>query len=242
MPSDKKKTPPNRPAPSLVELNFQEYLSIKDLIPKGRMLYYPCSGDDTGFCINEFSNQIDTFWFADIGYARQFHRNSSAPFGRSSPLWEVHPHPIAGGRTSDGTNFNFRKIELLHTSSRKKIEAVYMGIDAVRIFEELECADKHLSVFVHRADGFSEGGSALSWLNLENADPESPGFLERVVRRIEPYGWIVSDGSNSSPFFRSESPKPFEFGEQRLVPIGQVPPRGDCPTWIWRVEHKMPEA
>jgi hypothetical protein len=149
-------------------------------------------------------------------------------------------------RSDNGHSFACQRIELVHQASKRRIEVLYLAIDAVKVFEAIEHAKKRIRVFVHRADSTGEGGSNLWWLHPHPGLDDAPGFLDRVLAIVEEDGLIVSDGSNAAKGFctvnygssePNADPTPFTAERWQLTPIRTVAPRTN-PTWIWQVRAK----
>jgi|GEM_PF-5170175 len=145
-------------------------------------------------------------------------------------------------RSDNGHSFACQQIELVHQASKRRIEVLYLAVDAVKVFEALEQAKKRIRVFVHRADSTGEGGSNLWWLHPHPTPEDAPGFLDRVLAIMKADGRIVSDGCLAKKEFQTEidglapPPKAFAYHYWQLEPIRETS-RRKFPTWIWKIHR-----
>jgi hypothetical protein len=217
--------------------------SLEELIPSGRLLYYPCSGSDTRFPLEQFAGNIDSFWFADLRYEKDFRR----------PITEFDVPCPSGYRVETRTKLKVHsgirdpfiaiRCQLRNPQSGRRLDVLYLATDAVGVFQGFEKSNKKISVFCHRHDGTGEGGSNLGWLHPNPAPEGAPAFLERVLALVEEHGSIVTDGSNALPeFARVQQKEPSNSASTREIAIsqfrlryrGQIDP--DCTkTTEWEV-------
>ncbi len=98
-------------------------------IPTGRMLYYPCSGQDFIQPIRTFANDVDTFWFADTIYLHRF--PSSVERGRLQllPAFEVVGHSKQNLRLPNENEAPAIQIQLKHRRSERPIDAWFLAME-----------------------------------------------------------------------------------------------------------------
>lgn len=202
-----------------------------ELISSGRLLYYPCSGKDTRFPLERFAESIDSFWFVDLRYEKDLRRPISE-FDVPCPSgYEVEARTKMKVYPEIRDPFVALRCQLKHSQSGRRLEVLYLSTDAVGVFQCLEKFQKRISVFCHRRDGISEGGSNLWWLHPDPAPEGAPAFLERVLALVENNGTIVTDGSNALPEFlgahlkdpsNSGSPREFNYSQFRLIYGGEI--------------------
>jgi hypothetical protein len=214
---------------------------IAELIPSGRLLYYPCSGQDTRFPLECFAESIDSFWFADLRYVKDL-RPSIAEFEIPCPCgYEVETRTKIKVDPGIRDPFAALRCQLRDTQSGRRIEVLYLASDAVGVFQSFELLQKRVSVLCHRRDGIGEGGSNLWWLHPEPAPEGAPGFLDRILSILEPGGKIISDGSNALPGFSinhgfdpsgHHQPEQIHYNRWQVQPEGLVDP--ECQrTVLW---------
>lgn len=220
-----------------------EHVTLQEILPEGRMLYYPGTGPDCEFAIREFHLEIDSFWFADLIYPD----HSKSHGQRSRSLLRLTGFDIVEQTAlivelGNSQRCPIQRIQLVHRASGRPIEVVFLKADAVSIFEALEQHQKPIDVFVHRADGMGEGGSNLWWLHPNPTPEDAPGFLDRVLAIMKADGRIVSDGCLAKKEFQTEidglvtPPKALPYHGWQLEPIREKAARR-FPTWIWKIQR-----
>ncbi len=201
-----------------------------ELISSGRLLYYPCSGKDTRFPLERFAESIDSFWFVDLRYEKDLRRPISEFDVPCHSGYEVESRTKMKVYPEIRDPFVALRCQLKHSQSGRRLEVLYLSTDAVGVFQCLEKFQKRISVFCHRRDGISEGGSNLWWLHPDPAPEGAPAFLERVLAQVEDRGTIVSDGSNALPEFgTSQNNGPTNFSGPKEIVFNRFRLRSEGP-------------
>jgi hypothetical protein len=199
-----------------------------------RCLFYPSAGTDTETPLAAFLPWIDDYWFVDIAY------NLRVPFARGYQVEDARAEGIVG--TTIKSRLPFR-IDILHERRRfpERETPVNIhwcrgrGYDAFRVVFAIP--NRPMSVFFHRGDSPSEGGSNFYWLGRKR--------LVNVVACLEPGGLVVSDGSNAMRQFRpcaradsvgietAKQVRSFAAVSRQFACVGYLGERNG-PTLVWK--------
>jgi hypothetical protein len=218
-----------------------------------RVLFYPCCDRDVVESLNSWSHIVDEFWFAEIKLrversekvdgkrirTERWRTPSQRP--RGFELIEESENVLADGVTLCLTR------RYANPTSKKEVSLNFIGGCAVSAFSLLPF-DK-IAVFISRGDNrcTGEGSSGICWLSDEGI-PEFPkGFLPEIIERMEPGGFIVSDGSNADEKLaaywqnRNDFPanahhtlEPIELHGRTLKCVGSLKPKYG-PVLVWQV-------
>jgi hypothetical protein len=161
-------------------------------LPAG-VLFYPSAGADLDLALRVFRPAIRDFWFVDRSY------DMRRQYGPRELLQKVQIQELEGVTLVSKAPY---RISIRHETFRTN-EGDEFVVHACRgrgfdVFHSLfRSTGGKISVFFHRGDSPSEGGSNFYWLGRKR--------LETVLDQLEPGGLIVSDGSLALPKFRHQS-------------------------------------
>ena len=216
----------------------------------GKLLLYPCAGQDFADPVNYFGEFIDTFIFVDINYRFNLKHRPNIPgwfyISDSEKIIGKIYSPLT--KQENGKN-KFRFVEpgwlfldYKNEKTNRKIQIVLRRGFGQYALRELE--DKALTVFMHRGDSIGESGSGVYFLanRKTNHQPLSM-LLDAIKQKLKMPGFIVSDGSNSTI---NELKNHIE---KKLIPTFEShgllwrksklfePLQGFNKTFIWEVEQ-----
>ena len=171
----------------------------------GKMLFYPCSGDDLMTPVELFSPRITTFFFVDCEYfcsGSQAGLSETRPSAEdTSPLlrrnddYRLLSTRIEGLPTqrSGCSRAEFKPCRLYetyrHVPSNREITVIRKRSFGRYTFRE-EVGE--IGVFFYRGDSEGEGGSGDMWLKQR--------WIEEILKKLVDGGFLVTDGSNHGRF------------------------------------------
>ncbi len=192
------------------------------------MLLYPSSGpNDWEKILDHFIEKTNKFIFADLMYSRR-QTQEFLLYIKSLKDTDILSTEYSG-------DFN---LPIQYTNTYREIspafftiKILYKGIEKEIIFRRgfgqyalYELENNSLKYFCHRGDSIGESGSGVFYLGNRNLrHPPISKLFSRLVEKLSPVSYIVSDGSNTDfrklkDFYRSISDK--EANEvQSLLPI-----------------------
>lgn len=191
---------------------------------RGSRLLYPCCGDDIAEPLSVFADYVDHFTFADIrsGYGNRVSPKpeSYLPYRTEAAVRRTGDCAARVERLRDGVRSYLDVTPAVtmrtyaHLDTGRQIAVCWrrgFGQYAVRAEP-----DRGLGVFMHRGDGFGEGGSAVLFLsNRRRRHAPISNLLTQIEAKLADHALVISDGCNTSL-------KPLKICErQRSQPPGQ---------------------
>ena len=168
-----------------------------------KKLFYPCAGPDWKDAFRYFSDEVDEFVFCDLKY--KFNPKNLNKFSIKDKEYEEIsftlrlPHKII-----DHTS-NFENVKLMpaeytkfvkHKISNKTKKIIFKMESGQNCLDNFD--DKEIYVFFHRGDSEGEGGSDLHFFtNRRNYDGTAENLYSRLIKKLAPISFVVSDGSNN---------------------------------------------
>jgi hypothetical protein len=194
---------------------------------RGRVLFYPCSGDDLYIPLMLFADHVSEFWFVDILYGwigvnqcnLPTHNISeslinSLPYSdlqyrlirhiSSGPLWLRQSEPQFGEPNSYRNCYLREPNQVIQPCLKSEYYRIAHQRRPIVInrrrgfgFTTLRSMIDSIGVFFYRGDSLGEGGSGNIWLGSEH--------MHDVIMKLCDGGLIVTDGSNHSYHGHRES-------------------------------------
>jgi hypothetical protein len=168
-----------------------------------RILFYPCAGPDWKDAFRYFSEEVDEFVFCDIKYRLNFENLKRFSIGDKEYediSFTLRP-PV---RIVDHTS-NFENVKLMpaeytkfvkHKISNKTKKIIFKMESGQNCLDNFN--DEEIYVFFHRGDSTGEGGSDLHFFtNRRNYDGTAENLYSRLIKKLAPISFVVSDGSNN---------------------------------------------
>ena len=216
-------------------------------------LFYPCSGQDIRESVRTWQHIVDEFWFAEVKFVRR--RRSKE--GEEEVEWRrlpiariAHSMLVAESETvltgDQGEAVPVKSHIYHHEKLRKSITLHFAAGCAVETFNCLPF--ENISVFVNRGDHRvrGESSSGICWLSDEGSSDFPNGMLKRVLSKLSPGGFVVTDGSNATaelaPHWNESefvtdihlAIDPVTLHGTKLRCVGMLEPKYG-PTLVWQV-------
>lgn len=168
-----------------------------------KTLMYPCCGVDDMFRIfDSFVDKADKFIFADLRFSKAFQMKTVNYIKKYGKIIKTHRKGSYSHKWIDG----HREV----TPEYFHIMFEYNGTEKEVIlrrgcaqFALLEQEKDSIDYFVHRGDGSGEGGSGIYFIaNLNSNYKPIARLYDKLLYRLKPEGFIISDGSNIDRRFK----------------------------------------
>ena len=168
-----------------------------------RILFYPCAGTDWKDAFLYFSEEVDEFVFCDIKYKFNFEnlkRYSIRDKKYEDVSFTLKPAMKLVDHTSNFENIKFVPAEytklVKHKISNKTKKIIFKMESGQNCLDNFN--DQEIYVFFHRGDSTGEGGSDLHFFtNKRNCDGTAENLYSRLLKKLAPISYVVSDGSNN---------------------------------------------
>jgi hypothetical protein len=177
----------------------------------GGALFYPAAGNDTRPFVELFSTSLRQYHFNDLFYSVSSDQRSPVPLDwrrvrcKAVPGSEARNHPY---EMKNIGSVSYRSVEPTKLVEEFEGQRGTIEVTRRRGFGQYALAEfepRSISVFVHRSDSASEGGSNMWFLaNRSARHPPLARLWDSLASRLADRALIISDGSLTT----------FEFLEQ----------------------------
>ena len=168
-----------------------------------KKLFYPCAWYDWKDSFRYFSEEVDEFIFCDLKY--KFNPKNLNKFSIKDKEYEeisftLRPSVRIVDHTSNIENIKLMPAEftkfIKHKISNKTKKIIFKMESGQNCLDNFD--DKEIYVFFHRGDSEGEGGSDLHFFtNRRNYDGTAENLYSRLIKKLAPISFVVSDGSNN---------------------------------------------
>ena len=191
-------------------------------------LFYPCSGEDFYVPIQKCWKDVEHFWFVDPRYdggpeafapldvkkiMRSFLRRMNCDFVASSQV-TLTGLTRKGKRPYTVQQMSYVVRSRTKESPQERTIHFCRGLGFNALLSIFDQTDRTLDIFYYRGDSSGEGGSGFYWLDWR---------LTSVLNRLDPDGFIFSDGSNARSYFKVKRdgsvPTAFVYKKWRVEPV-----------------------
>ena len=168
-----------------------------------KKLFYPCAGPDWKDAFRYFRDEVDEFVFCDIKY--RFNFENLKRFSIRDKEYEDFSFTLRPPvRMIDHTS-NLKNVKLIpaeytkfvkHKISNKIKKIIFRMESGQNCLDHFN--DEEIYIFFHRGDSEGEGGSDLHFFtNRRNYDGTAENLYSRLIKKLAPISYVVSDGSNN---------------------------------------------
>lgn len=195
----------------------------------GKLLFYPCAGEDWKKPLEVFWPAIKEFWFSDLHYALDpepppiFSDGSDFRLVCRRTLGDPKSE-IEWRQSDNGRPYRYLKPSALEETYVHRRNHDQLVVNRRRGFGQYAIRtlnDRSIGVFFHRGDSAGEGGSGVCFLgNVRRRHEPISCLFEKLSNKFADEAVIVTDGSNC----RIKQLKKFYFNNEisGAVAFGQL--------------------